>query len=88
MTPSAPIPDGSVVITPTEVYAEVRATHDEVKSVSAKLDGLPVADHGRMLRDHETRIRVLERARWPLPSIAAVTAVGSLALGLYEVTGR
>ncbi|MFB7597271.1 hypothetical protein [Streptomyces sp. NPDC056160] len=88
MTPSAPIPDGSVVITPTEVYAEVRATHDEVKSVSSKLDSLPIADHSHLLADHETRIRTLERARWPLPSLAAVTSVGALVLGLYEALGH
>jgi hypothetical protein len=88
VTPSTQIPDGSVVITPTEVYAEVRATHDEVKSVSSKLDALPVADHARVLDDHESRIRTLERARWPLPSIAAVTAVGALGVALYQALGH
>ncbi|CAK7284928.1 hypothetical protein ACNFR7_01320 [Streptomyces sp. RM1] len=88
MTPSAPIPDGSVIITPTEVYAEVRATYDAVKSVSSKLDSLPVADHARMLNDHETRIRTLERARWPLPSIAALTAIGALVATLYQSLGH
>lgn len=84
MTPTTPIPDGSVVITPTQMYAEVREIHEMVRSVSAKIDALPVADHGQRLDDHETRIRSIERARWPLPSFAAVTSIGALALGLYE----
>ncbi|MFD4833207.1 hypothetical protein ACFWPV_25610 [Streptomyces uncialis] len=81
MTPSAPIPDNSVIITPTEAYAEVRATHDEVKIVSAELDALP-GD----LADHESRIRTLEAARWSLPSIAAVAAAAGL--GLYRFLSR
>ncbi|MFK0179996.1 hypothetical protein ACIQVR_28945 [Streptomyces xanthochromogenes] len=80
---STSIPEGSVVVTPTEVYAEVRATHDEVKSVSLKLDALPIGDHARTLEDHETRIRNLERARWPLPSLAALVALASLLVALY-----
>ncbi|MDT3395424.1 hypothetical protein RKE29_01955 [Streptomyces sp. B1866] len=85
-TPHAPIPDGSVIITPTEVYAEVRAIHDEVKSVSAKLDALPLGDHAAQLGDHEVRLRALERARWPLPSLAALTGLAALVLTLYSLT--
>ncbi|GAA4663312.1 hypothetical protein [Streptomyces youssoufiensis] len=86
VTPHAPVPDGSVIITPTEVYAEVRATHDEVKAVSAKLDALP--ELAGKLADHEDRLRVLERARWPLPSLAAVTGLAGLAVGLYGLIGK
>ncbi|NSC22967.1 hypothetical protein FM076_18075 [Streptomyces albus subsp. chlorinus] len=86
MTPNAPIPDGSVIITPTKVCAEVRATHDEVKQVSAKLDALPELS-GR-LDDHEQRIRTLERGRWPLPALAALTGLGALVLTLYELLNR
>lgn len=85
MTPSTPIPDGSVIITPTEVYAEVRATHDEVKSVSVKLDALPLADMTRQLADHEGRIRSLERARWPLPTIGALVGIASTVLSLIAL---
>jgi hypothetical protein len=88
VTPSTPIPEGSVVVTPTEVYAEVRATHDEVKSVSAKLDALPVADHARAIDDHETRIRTLESARWPLPSLAAVIGASALGVSVYQLLAR
>lgn len=39
----------------------------------------------KQLADHETRLDVLERNRWPLPAIAALTAVGSL---VYSVLAR
>ncbi len=42
----------------------------------------------RQLAEHETRLDALERSRWPLPSLAAVTAVAALGLTLYELAGR
>jgi hypothetical protein len=33
-------------------------------------------------RDHEKRLRSLERARWPLPSLAALLALASLVLAI------
>jgi hypothetical protein len=71
-----------VVITPTEVYAEVRATGDAVRQLAAKLDGVP-----QQLSDHETRLRALERARWPLPTIGALTGLGgavAAAIALFQ----
>lgn len=63
MSPSAAIPDGSVVITPAEMYHEMLATHQAVRDVSGKLDGA-LAAHARRLddldkdvSDHEARIR-------------------------------
>jgi hypothetical protein len=35
--------------------------------------------------DHEGRIRSLERARWPLPSLAVVVSVASLAVAAAEL---
>ena len=36
-------------------------------------------------RDHEDRIRDLEKSRWPLPALAAVIAVASLALTVFTL---
>ncbi|GGO87143.1 hypothetical protein GCM10012280_24950 [Wenjunlia tyrosinilytica] len=33
--------------------------------------------------DHETRLHTLERTRWPLPSLAALTGVAAPLLTLY-----
>ncbi|MBT2439021.1 hypothetical protein J7E93_02570 [Streptomyces sp. ISL-36] len=38
----------------------------------------------KQLADHETRLDTLEKSRWPLPSIAAITACAALGLTLYE----
>lgn len=38
--------------------------------------------------EHEKRLDALENSRWPLPSIAAVVAVGSLGITLWQASGR
>lgn len=42
----------------------------------------------RRLEDHESRLDALERARWPLPSIAALVGLVSLALALYQLAQK
>ncbi|WP_420708543.1 hypothetical protein [Streptomyces sp. ERV7] len=40
----------------------------------------------RQLADHEQRLDAVERSRWPLPSIAALVAVASLLLALWQAS--
>lgn len=54
---SIPIPEGSVVITPIEVYREVQATHQAVQQMVGKLDTFVTTQ-----LDHESRLRNLETA--------------------------
>ncbi|NGO07638.1 hypothetical protein G5C60_08220 [Streptomyces sp. HC44] len=42
----------------------------------------------KTLDEHETRLEALERARWPLPSLAAITSCIALAVTLWQATGR
>lgn len=42
----------------------------------------------KTLDDHEKRLDAIERSRWPLPSIAALVAVGSLVVTLWQAAGR
>lgn len=42
----------------------------------------------RDLPDHEQRLRALERARWPIPTIATLAAVGSAAGAWVAVIHR
>lgn len=42
----------------------------------------------RQLLDHEQRLDALERARWPLPSIAALVGLAGLVLALYQFTQK
>ncbi|MBP5890656.1 hypothetical protein [Streptomyces scabiei] len=42
----------------------------------------------RKIDDHETRLDALERNRWPLPSLAALTSLCALAVTLWQATTR
>ncbi|MER7046790.1 hypothetical protein [Streptomyces jumonjinensis] len=42
----------------------------------------------KQLADMESRLDALERARWPLASIAALTASVGLMLAVWELAGR
>ncbi|HET8581778.1 MAG TPA: hypothetical protein VFL65_00890 [Jatrophihabitans sp.] len=80
MTNAAPIPDGSVIVTPAgtappdelTMTIGAREIYDKIVHVETKLDALPIADH-------ETRIRALERWRY--------AAGGSLAMSAGAVVG-
>lgn len=71
--PDQSIPDGSVVITPTEMFKELRDTHDEVKALGPRLDALTATVDNR-ISDHENRIRSLEKGRWYYAGGVAVLA--------------
>ncbi|WP_327172173.1 hypothetical protein OG471_25085 [Streptomyces sp. NBC_01336] len=42
----------------------------------------------RQLTDHEARLDALERGRWPLASVGAITALGVALLTLWDVLAR
>ncbi|MFE2045040.1 hypothetical protein ACFXAZ_29835 [Streptomyces sp. NPDC059477] len=42
----------------------------------------------RQLADHEQRLDALERARWPVTSIAALAAATAVVLGVWELAAR
>lgn len=55
-----PIPDGSVVITPAQMYAEIQATRQAVDRLTSTVD--PAMTEVRNVQhDHETTIRGLVR---------------------------
>lgn len=72
---STPIPEGSVIITPMEVYREMQATHLAVQGIAAKLDAALVDNDRRLtaldgpdgkLKDHEQRIRAIADGTAPV----------------------
>jgi hypothetical protein len=75
-------PLGPVVITAREIY-------DQLVRVVAALDRLTDKhdEQGQDLKDHEARIRSLERGRWPLPSLAVLVSVAALVLAFLDKTG-
>lgn len=42
----------------------------------------------KALAEHDDRIHVLERARWPLPSIATLTGISGLCVAIWQASGR
>ncbi|WP_328428903.1 hypothetical protein [Streptomyces sp. NBC_00443] len=45
-------------------------------------------ESAKELDELNTRIHTLEHARWPLPAVAAITAVGALVVTIWQAVGR
>lgn len=70
-------PLGGVTITSREIY-------DAVVRLTGRVDVL-IEQQTRTaseVRDHEARLRTLERSRWPIPTVTALVAVAALVLQL------
>ncbi|WP_307853911.1 hypothetical protein [Streptomyces tagetis] len=61
-----------------------------VTRVETKLDGIGqgVTTLGTAVADHETRLRTLERGRWPLPTIGALAGVAGAVTGALALVAR
>lgn len=83
MTPQDP----GVYISSSQMYQEMRSLHDAVSRVETKLDGLRdgYVEVRKDVADHESRLRSLERSRWPLPTIATLAGVGGTVVGLIAL---
>lgn len=87
------IPEGSVVITPAQMYAQQVVTAAAVQKLEGKIDTVieqldqQRTEKNRVDQDHETRLRTLEKARWPLASLTVLIALGALAIGLIQMAG-
>lgn len=79
--------DPGVYISPAQMYQEVRGLAQAVGRIESKIDGIldETKDIRSDLGDHEQRLRTLERARWPLPTIAALAGVAGTATGLLAL---
>lgn len=42
----------------------------------------------KKLDDHEQRLDALEKTRWPVQAVTALTAVGALGVALWQAVGR
>lgn len=74
-------------ISPAQMYQEVRSLAQAVGRIESKIDGIldETKDIRTDLGDHEQRLRTLERARWPLPTIGALTGVAGAAAGVLAL---
>lgn len=84
-------PLGGVTITAREIYdAVVRLTgRMDVLIEQHNAQAQDLRDHevraDTRHNDHESRLRSLEKARWPLPSLAAVVSLASLAVAIIRM---
>jgi hypothetical protein len=83
-------PDPGVFISSAQMYQELRTLSDGVTRVETKLDGIAqgLTELGKDVADHETRIRTLERGRWPLPTIGVLAGVAGAATGAVALFTR
>lgn len=72
-------PLGPVTIGAREIYDELKTVGVKVDHVGAMVDGVVVD-----VADHETRLRAIERNRWPLSALVALVAVASLILAILS----
>ena len=76
--------------TPGDVALELERLRGVVEAGFARTDGslallVQRSDQtDNRLADHEQRLDALEKTRWPLPSIGALTAAAGLAVALWE----
>ncbi|MEU6279720.1 hypothetical protein [Streptomyces sp. NPDC047028] len=76
-------PDPGVYISPAQMYQEVRGLAQAVGRIETKIDGIlnETKDIRTDVADHESRLRTLERARWPLPTIGVLAGLAGAATG-------
>lgn len=81
---------GQVIIGPQQIYDQLIRLTDEVAKLSSRVEqiGSDVNRQQVSLSDHEARIRILERARWPLPALAGLVSLGSLVLAVLAYLTR
>ncbi len=79
--------EGGVYISSGQMYSELRRLGEAVARIDAKLDSLREQGAGAAatLSDHEERLRALEGARWPLPTVGALTGVAGAVTGVLAL---
>jgi hypothetical protein len=84
------MPDPGAFISNAQMYQEVRDLAQTVGRIESKVDNLLDAakDLRSNVQDHELRIRTLERARWPMPTIGVLAGVAGAAAGATALSAR
>ncbi|MEU7210158.1 hypothetical protein AB0B06_17275 [Streptomyces sp. NPDC044989] len=83
-------PDPGVYISTAQMYQEVRDLAQTVSRIESKVDSFldEAKDIRSDVQDHELRIRTLERARWPMPTIGVLAGVACAATGALALFAR
>lgn len=69
------IPPGSVIVSPRDMYDEIRGLRDDVGRLTSVVDPA-LTDIKAKQTDHEGRLRSLERKVWVAAGIAAAAGLG------------
>jgi hypothetical protein len=79
-------PLGGVRISAQEVYNQLIRLTDLVVSMNGKIDRLTEkqSDAAEVDKDHEARLRSLEKARWPLPSIGLILSAVAVVVAWFH----
>lgn len=72
--------DGSVRITPREIYETLQGVKTNVDLLVLGFDEIRKND-----ADHESRIRVIEKRVWAIPSAAVLLAIASLVVAILSL---
>lgn len=77
-----------VAISGREMFNELRGLNNELRTLNGSVAGLAASFErlSKAVADHEKRVRALERRTWPLPSIAAASAVLAVLVAIYSAT--
>ncbi|MFD3516455.1 hypothetical protein [Streptomyces sp. NPDC058657] len=81
-------PEQSVVV---EELSDVRRRLDVgLAHIEGRLAVQTLRDdqNDKDLADLVARVSALEHSRWPLPAVAALTALGALAVAVWQALGR
>ncbi|GAA5056501.1 hypothetical protein [Streptomyces similanensis] len=79
---------------PAAVAVELERLRGTMETGFARVDGslALLVQRGdqtdRAIADHESRLDALERNRWPLPAMGALTGVGALIVAVWQASGR
>ncbi|GEB56566.1 hypothetical protein [Streptomyces gardneri] len=79
---------------PVAVALELERLRGTLEAGFARVDGslallVQRSDQtDKQLADHEARLDALERTRWPLASIAALTASAGVLIAVWELAAR
>ncbi|NMO52037.1 hypothetical protein HH310_12620 [Actinoplanes sp. TBRC 11911] len=93
-------PNGGVIITLADIYGQLVALTQRVDTSLARQDRAdqiiaeheadlrPLASAAQQLLDHESRIRTIEKSRWPITSVTVLLAIASLAVAVAVALTR
>jgi hypothetical protein len=68
------------------VFVGLKEIYEKVVQLGVKVDVL-LSQHSDAIndiKDHESRLRSLERARWPLPALATIVSIVALILSFVQ----